>query len=57
VAVALGVAVLGEQFTPAMAGAFALILGGSVLATRGRRRGSAADPEPEPEPVPAPGRG
>jgi drug/metabolite transporter (DMT)-like permease len=57
VAVALGVAVLGEQFTPAMAGAFALILGGSVLATRGGRRGSAADPEPEPEPVPAPGRG
>jgi drug/metabolite transporter (DMT)-like permease len=57
VAVALGVAVLGEQFTPAMAGAFALILGGSVLATRGARRGSAADPEPEPEPVPAPGRG
>jgi drug/metabolite transporter (DMT)-like permease len=57
VAVALGVAVLGEQFTPAMAGAFALILGGSVLATRGRRRGSAAEPEPEPDPVPAPGRG
>jgi drug/metabolite transporter (DMT)-like permease len=57
VAVALGVVVLGEQFTAAMAGAFALILGGSVLATRGGRRGSAADPEPEPEPVPAPGRG
>jgi drug/metabolite transporter (DMT)-like permease len=34
VAVALGVSVLGERFTPAMAGAFALILGGSVLATR-----------------------
>jgi drug/metabolite transporter (DMT)-like permease len=34
VAVALGVSVLGEQFTPVMAGAFALILGGSVLATR-----------------------
>jgi drug/metabolite transporter (DMT)-like permease len=57
VAVTLGVVVLGEQFTPAMAGAFALILGGSVLATRGGRRGAAADPEPEPEPVPAPGRG
>jgi drug/metabolite transporter (DMT)-like permease len=57
VAVALGVAVLGEPFTPEMAAAFALILGGSVLATRGARRGSAADPEPEPEPVPAPGRG
>ena len=57
VAVALGVVVLGEQFTLAMAGAFALILGGSVLATRGRRRGSAPEPEPEPDPVPAPGRG
>jgi drug/metabolite transporter (DMT)-like permease len=34
VAVALGVSVLGEQFTPAMAGAFVLIIGGSVLATR-----------------------
>ncbi len=58
VAVALGVAVLGERFTPAMAGAFALILGGSVLATRGGRRGSAPDPEPalDPEPEPAPGR-
>jgi drug/metabolite transporter (DMT)-like permease len=57
VAVALGVAILGEPFTPAMAGAFALILGGSVLATRGGRRGSAPEPEPEPDPVPAPGRG
>jgi drug/metabolite transporter (DMT)-like permease len=58
VAVTLGVVVLGEQFTPAMAGAFALILGGSVLATRGGRRGSARDPEPalDPEPEPAPGR-
>jgi drug/metabolite transporter (DMT)-like permease len=34
VAVALGVSVLGERFTPVMAGAFAMILGGSVLATR-----------------------
>jgi drug/metabolite transporter (DMT)-like permease len=34
VAVALGVSVLGERFTPAMGVAFALILGGSVLATR-----------------------
>src|SRR5260221_420996 len=34
IAVALGVSVLGEPFTPSMAGAFALILGGSVLATR-----------------------
>jgi drug/metabolite transporter (DMT)-like permease len=34
VAVALGVSVLGERLTPVMAGAFTLILGGSVLATR-----------------------
>jgi drug/metabolite transporter (DMT)-like permease len=46
VAVALGVSVLGERFTPAMAGAFALILGGSVLATRsGQRRAQAERPE------------
>lgn len=44
VAVVLGVVILGEQFTPAMAGAFALILGGSVLATRApqKRLGDAA---------------
>jgi drug/metabolite transporter (DMT)-like permease len=50
VAVALGVLVLGEQLTPAMAGAFVLILGGSVLATRPGRPAAAADgsrPEPE----------
>ena len=46
VAVALGVSVLGEKFTPAMAGAFALILGGSVLATRSGIRHSAAAGEP-----------
>ena len=34
VAVALGVWLLGERLTPVMAGAFTLILGGSVLATR-----------------------
>src|SRR6516164_3183867 len=34
VAVALGVGVLGEPLTPAIVGAFALILAGSVLATR-----------------------
>jgi drug/metabolite transporter (DMT)-like permease len=46
VAVALGVSVLGERFTLAMAGAFALILGGSVLATRsGRRQPKAGRPE------------
>jgi len=45
VAVALGVLVLGEQFTAAMAGAFVLILGGSVLATRPaqKRLGGAGD--------------
>jgi drug/metabolite transporter (DMT)-like permease len=65
VAVALGVGLLGERFTPAMAGAFALILGGSVLATRtgGRRTASSAgqpvlEPAyaPDPEPGAAPGR-
>jgi drug/metabolite transporter (DMT)-like permease len=61
VAVALGVSVLGEQFTLAMAGAFALILGGSVLATRSgiRRRAAAGEPppgvpDPEPPGVPDP---
>jgi drug/metabolite transporter (DMT)-like permease len=34
VAVALGVAVLGEPLTPAIVAAFVLILSGSVLATR-----------------------
>jgi drug/metabolite transporter (DMT)-like permease len=34
VAVALGVAVLGEPLTPTILGAFVLILAGSVLATR-----------------------
>jgi drug/metabolite transporter (DMT)-like permease len=38
VAVALGVAVLGEPLTAAMAAAFVLILGGSVLAARGGKR-------------------
>lgn len=47
VAVALGVLVLGERLTPAMAGAFVLILAGSVLATRPARRGMpAAAPAP-----------
>jgi drug/metabolite transporter (DMT)-like permease len=45
VAVALGVSVLGEQFTPAMAGAFALILGGSVLATRSGIGGGRPKPD------------
>ena len=40
VAVALGVLVLGEPLTAAIIGAFVLILGGSVLATRAGRRGT-----------------
>jgi drug/metabolite transporter (DMT)-like permease len=52
VAVALGVSVLGERLTPAMLGAFALILGGSVLATRpGQRQIRAEPPEPAAGPV------
>jgi drug/metabolite transporter (DMT)-like permease len=48
VAVALGVLVLGEPLTPLMIGAFALILGGSVLATRpGQRALRSGGPEPE----------
>ena len=34
VAATLGVLILGEPFTPAMAAGFALVIGGSVLATR-----------------------
>ncbi len=53
VAVALGVSILGERFTPAMAGAFVLILGGSVLATRsGFGRPGAAGQAPAPELAP-----
>ena len=62
VAVALGVSVLGEPFTLEMACAFALILGGSVLATRSgqgkaRRPQASLEPErsPEPGPLPEPG--
>ena len=43
VAVVLGALVLSERITLAMVGAFALILGGSVLATRGGRRSEAAE--------------
>jgi drug/metabolite transporter (DMT)-like permease len=59
IAVTGGVWLLGERLTPAMVAAFALILGGSVLATRpGQRAGQgaglpadAADPEdPDGEP-------
>jgi drug/metabolite transporter (DMT)-like permease len=49
VAVTLGVSVLGERFTPVMAAAFALILGGSVLATRAGSRSAAGPAEAAPE--------
>ena len=50
VAVALGVAVLGEPLTPEIVAAFVLILAGSVLATRsGQPR-----PQPAPETPPPP---
>ncbi len=43
VAAVLGVLVLGETFTPAMAIGFALVILGSALATRPARGGVAAD--------------
>jgi len=52
VAVALGVAVLGEPLTPTILAAFVLILAGSVLATRS---GQPAGKAPEPAPEQAPG--
>jgi hypothetical protein len=48
VAVAIGVSVLGERLTPAMLGAFVLILGGSMLATR---PGQHSRPSPGTEPA------
>jgi drug/metabolite transporter (DMT)-like permease len=48
VAVVLGALVLGERITLAMVGAFALILGGSVLATRGGSREKPELTEPAP---------
>lgn len=48
VAVAIGVSVLGERLTPPMLGAFVLILGGSVLATR---PGQHSRPSPGTEPA------
>ena len=49
VAVALGVSVLGEHLTPAIVGAFVLILGGSVLATRpGAPAGTSSGGTPAP---------
>jgi drug/metabolite transporter (DMT)-like permease len=59
VAVILGVVVLGEHVTLTMAAAFLLILGGSVLATRGGRAGpgsgAQASGEAPAEGLPAPG--
>jgi drug/metabolite transporter (DMT)-like permease len=52
VAVTLGVLILGERLTPAMVGAFALILAGSVLAARSGSRGREVA-KPEPVRVPA----
>jgi drug/metabolite transporter (DMT)-like permease len=49
--VALGVALLGEPLTASIVGAFALILTGSVLATRRDRR--ATPPVTEAEPLEA----
>jgi drug/metabolite transporter (DMT)-like permease len=51
VAVVLGVLVLSEQFTAAMGGAFALILGGSLLATRAGRTTAADTPAVAPAPA------
>jgi drug/metabolite transporter (DMT)-like permease len=53
IAVAGGVWLLGERLTPAMVGAFAAILGGSVLATRSGRRGG-EPPGPQDDPAQAP---
>ncbi len=49
VAAVLGVAVLGETFTPAMALGFALVILGSALATRPLRGAGAAASGPAPE--------
>jgi drug/metabolite transporter (DMT)-like permease len=56
VAVVLGALVLSERVTLAMVGAFALILAGSVLATRGARRAVApvVPPAGQTEPGPPP---
>jgi drug/metabolite transporter (DMT)-like permease len=48
VAVALGVAVLGEPLTPVIMMSFALILAGSVLAARAGKQAGAASPAGEP---------
>lgn len=52
IAVALGVAVLGEHVTPVMLAAFVTILAGSVLATRPTRRRALETGEPAAEPAP-----
>jgi len=51
VAVGLGVAVLGEKLTPAIAVSFVLILAGSYFATRSGRTGTAPPPAERAAPV------
>jgi drug/metabolite transporter (DMT)-like permease len=48
VAAVLGVAVLGEHLTPVVLLGFALVLAGSVLATRAPKSGGALEPTSEP---------
>ena len=47
VAVGLGVAILGERLTPAIAASFVLIIAGSFFATRSGRARAAAEQQPE----------
>ena len=47
VAVGLGVAILGERLTPAIAASFVLIIAGSFFATRSGRARGAAEQQPE----------
>ena len=51
VAAVLGVAVLGETLTPGMVAGFALVIAGSVLATRTGRRPAAESTTPEAAPT------
>jgi drug/metabolite transporter (DMT)-like permease len=57
VAVLLGVALLGEAFTVATGLGFVLVLGGSVLSTRGNRQAQAEPAYTEPVAGVAPGLG
>src|SRR5437773_1831993 len=51
VAVGLGVAVLGERLTPAIAASFVLILAGSYFATRSGRKGTPSPAAEQADPV------